>query len=121
MIEEHTSTDITARCNDKDRPSALAIKIFGDRGFHFHSYLNLSVCFFTAFFLLVSSKLFYKILNCSENKLLKKLHKLFVHNDYVVSHGEKKFTAMLSVKSKVGTHLTRTFSVNPFHPEDFSK
>lgn len=53
MIEEHTySTDITARCNDKDRPSALAIKIFGDRGSHFHSYLNLSVCFFffTAFF-----------------------------------------------------------------------
>lgn len=69
----------------------------------------------------MSSKLFYKILNCSENKLLKKLHKLFVHHDYVVSHGEKKFTAMLSVKSKVGTHLTRTFSVNPFHPEDFSK
>lgn len=50
MIEEHTSTDITARCSDKDRPSALAIKIFGDRGSHFHSYLNLSVCFFTAFF-----------------------------------------------------------------------
>lgn len=42
MIEEHTySTDITARCNDKDRPSALTIKIIGDRGSHFHSYLNL--------------------------------------------------------------------------------
>lgn len=120
MIEEHTSTDITARCNDKDRPSALAIKIFGDRGSHFHSYLNLSVCFLQHF-LLVSSKLFYRILNYSQNKLLKRLHKLFVHHDYVVSHGKKNFTAMLSVKSKVGMHLTRTFSVNLFHPEDFSK
>lgn len=52
MIEEHTSTDITARCNDKDRPSALAIKIFGDRGSHFHSYLNLSVCVFYSIFYL---------------------------------------------------------------------
>lgn len=90
MIEEHTySTDITARFNDKDRPSALAIKNIWRRRVSFPQLLKSFGMFFLQRFLLVSSKLFYRTLNCSQNKLLKKLHKLLVHHDYVVSHGKK--------------------------------